>query len=311
MKSLGLSRYALTSCAAIALLAGCGESQPPIGMVPQSRAGVAHTKNAQTGHVYVGFDNKESLYQYGVPNRKNHRPTCEHTSLTAPGTDGISVNEAHILYVPDENTGRILTFGPSCHAQAATNLVDPKGKPFDVAFDNQSDTVFVSDIKKNCVEVYEHGSASPTRQLCSSSASSTSGVSVDANGNVYQSSPGNSTIIEFPHGREKGNRPLPLTGLSKPDGLEFDLQGNLIVTDYDMGVLIYANPFKGPPDQYIATGPAEFAKLDSSDKHLYVALYGSNTVMVYTYPQGVYEYSISKGLPNGVDGIAVDPPSGT
>jgi hypothetical protein len=31
MKSLGLGRYALSSCAAAALLAGCGGSQPPIG----------------------------------------------------------------------------------------------------------------------------------------------------------------------------------------------------------------------------------------------------------------------------------------
>ena len=32
MKSLGLGRYALCSCVAAALLAGCGGSQPPIAM---------------------------------------------------------------------------------------------------------------------------------------------------------------------------------------------------------------------------------------------------------------------------------------
>jgi|HubBroStandDraft_4_1064222.scaffolds.fasta_scaffold00010_61 hypothetical protein len=31
MKSLGFGRYALTGCVAAAMLAGCGESQPPIG----------------------------------------------------------------------------------------------------------------------------------------------------------------------------------------------------------------------------------------------------------------------------------------
>ncbi len=41
MRSLGLGRYALSSCVAAALLAGCGGSQPPIGApsaMPQSRA---------------------------------------------------------------------------------------------------------------------------------------------------------------------------------------------------------------------------------------------------------------------------------
>jgi hypothetical protein len=40
MKSLGLTRYALTIGASAALLAGCGGSQPPIGapgVVPQRR----------------------------------------------------------------------------------------------------------------------------------------------------------------------------------------------------------------------------------------------------------------------------------
>jgi hypothetical protein len=31
MKSLDFSRYALSSCVAAAMLAGCGGSQPPIG----------------------------------------------------------------------------------------------------------------------------------------------------------------------------------------------------------------------------------------------------------------------------------------
>jgi hypothetical protein len=32
MKSLNLGRYALYSCVAAAMLAGCGGSQPPIGV---------------------------------------------------------------------------------------------------------------------------------------------------------------------------------------------------------------------------------------------------------------------------------------
>jgi hypothetical protein len=41
MRILDFSRYALTSCAAAAMLAGCGGSQPPIGApgaMPQTSA---------------------------------------------------------------------------------------------------------------------------------------------------------------------------------------------------------------------------------------------------------------------------------
>ena len=51
MKVLGFTRYALTTCAAVALLAGCGGSQPPIGApvaMPQS-----HNQRAKS-FLYVG-----------------------------------------------------------------------------------------------------------------------------------------------------------------------------------------------------------------------------------------------------------------
>jgi hypothetical protein len=51
MRSLGLSRYALCSCVAAALLAGCGGSQPPIvapGAMPQSPAIAGHAAYPRT-----------------------------------------------------------------------------------------------------------------------------------------------------------------------------------------------------------------------------------------------------------------------
>ena len=44
MKSLNFSRYVLSACAAAALLAGCGGSQPPIGALGaiQTTASAGH-----------------------------------------------------------------------------------------------------------------------------------------------------------------------------------------------------------------------------------------------------------------------------
>jgi hypothetical protein len=44
MSISSFGRYALTNCAAVAMLAGCGGSQPPIEAVSLSADGVAHHK---------------------------------------------------------------------------------------------------------------------------------------------------------------------------------------------------------------------------------------------------------------------------
>ena len=52
MKSLDFGRYALTSCVAVAMLAGYDGSQPPIGApsaMPQSRMIAAHLTEANGG----------------------------------------------------------------------------------------------------------------------------------------------------------------------------------------------------------------------------------------------------------------------
>ena len=59
MKTRLLSRYALSSCVAAAMLAGCGGSQPPIGA---PGAGSATLKKATAGgYLYVSNDYEDSV----------------------------------------------------------------------------------------------------------------------------------------------------------------------------------------------------------------------------------------------------------
>ncbi|MFY9720560.1 MAG: hypothetical protein WAK16_13055 [Candidatus Cybelea sp.] len=56
MRSLSLSRYAVSSCATAALLAGCGGSQPPInapGAMPHSRAISSHADRGASCQYYA------------------------------------------------------------------------------------------------------------------------------------------------------------------------------------------------------------------------------------------------------------------
>jgi hypothetical protein len=206
----------------------------------------------------------------------------------------------------------ILTFGANCGPPGPT-LSDPNGQPSDVAFDNKKDNiVYVSDTKTNGIDVYEKGATSPTRTLYNSAITGAFGVAVDGEGNVYQAGANSAKIVEFPHGKQSGSAVLSVTGLSRPIGLEFDVKGNLLVIDYNVGVLVYTPPFNGAPARTISTkGSSAFGKLDKTNQNVYVGDLQSGSADVYAYPSGTYEYSITKGLKrkNSVEGIAVDPPS--
>jgi hypothetical protein len=80
MKNLGLGRYALCSCVAAALLAGCGGSQPPIGAsgaMPQTSAIATHTTHGKSwmlpearGRNLLYVSSGSSVYVYTYPRAK-------------------------------------------------------------------------------------------------------------------------------------------------------------------------------------------------------------------------------------------------
>ena len=64
MKSLDFSRYVLGVCAAVAMLAGCGGSQPPIGTpgaMPQTSALATHADRG-TSWMLPDAKSKDLLY---------------------------------------------------------------------------------------------------------------------------------------------------------------------------------------------------------------------------------------------------------
>src|ERR1700729_2157589 len=81
-----------------------------------------------------------------------HRLLCKESVPGSVGYSwgGIGVNAAHILYVPVPSLNEIFTFAPDC-GPAGPVLLDPRGGPSDVAFDDQSRTVYVAS-GKGCVE---------------------------------------------------------------------------------------------------------------------------------------------------------------
>lgn len=335
--------HALAACAVLAILAACsGGNSPmaptPLGYTPASRPDAAQgavqdgrTQSQLTpfgqsmppsaadapvgarfsakkpGGLYVAQQGDYATYEYHLPNKLNKPPKCSDT-LSNYGASGIGVNAKRVLYIPLLTTKTILTFKPNC-GHAGPTLNDPNGEPVDVAFDNTNNIVYVDDYSTNRVDVYENGATSPTRALSNPAVNTTEGIGVDAQGDVFQSS-FNSNIVEYPRGHEKGNKVLPLTGLTLPVGLEFDLKGNLIVIDEANGILVYAPPLTGAPKKVVTPqGNSVFGKLDAKNRKLYVSDSHSSAVDVYAYPSLKYKYAISNGLGRLTSGVAVDPPA--
>ena len=133
------------------------------------------------------------------------------------------------------------------------------------------------------------------------------GVAVDGAGNVFESGAPTANIAEYPKGHQTGNKILGVTGLLSPEGLEFDVKGNLIVFDLFAGILIYAPPYKGAPTHTITPkGKPVYGKLDKANRNLYVSNNSNGSADAYAYPSGNFEYSITNGLSasKGVEGIA-------
>ena len=93
MKRLGYSRHALTGCAAVVMLAGCGGSQPLIGTpgaTPQSRATVTY---APRGGSYK--TTPPLLYVTDVdvsyPNVRVYRAKAKDPAPLATISDGVDI----------------------------------------------------------------------------------------------------------------------------------------------------------------------------------------------------------------------------
>lgn len=311
------ARCGLMASITLAVLAGCGGSsqmtprlsgQVP-GITTQSvRQARAQGEAKAPGGLYV-YQSTDSLPEYSLPDKKNRGPRCS-DSLPNAGVNGIAVDAHRILYVP-LSSGEVLTFGPDCGAPGPT-LVDPNNDLGDVAIDNEKNTVYVSNLSSGNIDVYKNGATSPTGVLSNSQYSGHGygfGVAVDRFGNVFNSGP---TIVEFPHGHNKGSKALALSGLIGSQGLSFDRNDNLLVTN-EYNIAIYAPPYSGAPKQTITTQPfCTYSALDSKNKNLYVSEQTNNAVNVYAYPSGKFEYSITIGTQQGyLQGVALDPPSKT
>jgi hypothetical protein len=175
---------------------------------------------------------------------------------------GLFVDAKGSLWVA--NTSNVLVY-PRGSLSPSTTLTDSVGDPTDVTVCPDG-TAYVADLYDNSssnhssIQVYAHGSTTPTGNLDYATDFRNPFLTCDAAGNVFVALltgeyEGDGLVVEFPHGKQKGAKDLGIV-LQSPGGIKPDNAGNLLVTDLiDHTITEYAEN-GSPTGQSIATGTA-------------------------------------------------------
>jgi hypothetical protein len=276
---------------------------------------------------------------YKLPGSSGSKPVCKNGGLNKVAEiNGIGVDSTGTLWVPglvptNLTSGIVLTFTKNTCTKAAAKLTDMGGEPADIAFTTVGkkyvmDIVNFPAMTNGQIEVYPKGGTKPTSTLqlpgeligTGTSQGLGLGVATDSTNNVYATylnTNKGTNITVFTGGKGSGTI-LQSTNGTLYEGMTFDGNGNLVVAADSSGgatINIFAPPFTGSPTTFAAQGSVVDLKLDSAGANLYVGDAANNTIDVYKYPSGTYEYSIvvTTVAPNGavVEGVAVDPSDNT
>ena len=272
---------------------------------------------------------------YKLPGSSGSTPVCANGGLNKVAEiNGISADSTGTLWVPglvptNLTSGIVLTFTKNTCTKTTVKLTDNGGEPADIAF-NTTGTRYVMDIvnfpamTNGQIEIYPAGKIRPTSTLqlpgeligTGGSQGLGLGVATDKRNNVYATylNTNSGTDITVFRGGSGSGKILQNASGTFYEGMTFDATGNLVVAaDSSTGAAIdvFAPPFTGTPTSFAAQGTAVDLKLDPVGANLYVGDATNNTIDVYKYPSGTYEYSIvvTTVPPTGavVEGVAVDP----
>jgi serine/threonine protein kinase, bacterial len=210
MKSLDFSRCAL-SCVALAILAGCGGSQPPIGApgaMPQSRiAARSHNDYDITGPLlYVTniIYNEVTVYHASA---KDPAPIAT-VSQGLNGPAGVCVDNRGTLYVTNEpasNGGWVAEYqlGKTTPSERITKGID--GAAY-CAIDSRGN-LWLTNIGGRNVTEYLYGSKRPHTAI-TKDLSYPTGIAIDSSDNLYVSNRlrTGGDVVVFPHGSKTPSR---------------------------------------------------------------------------------------------------------
>jgi hypothetical protein len=297
-----LARALVASSAGVAVLAvaaGCnsagGASPASPLLLSQAAARSASSARTQSSahmpHYSASGCGKQIVYAASYDNTvyiydqmHNGKTACGAvTGLTNP--QGLFVDKSQNLWVVNGGNGRsvpseVLEFAPG-NPNPIKTLSDSTGFPVDVAVDNNSGTVYVTNFFQNgskpgVVEVYAGGSTTPTSTLSDPNMTYAFYDAVDNQGNLYV------TYLEVngPSGVGRVNEWIGGTGsaidlgitLVAPGGIQTTSSGALLICDQAAPACGQFTPGSTTMTNLIATkDPDPFAiALDAKERHAFI-----------------------------------------
>jgi len=319
MKRFGFGSYAISGGVALALLAGCGGSQPPIsapGAMPQ--ASPATTRDTGYAHsaplLYVGNVSGYNDVKVYPANGKDPSPMAIISdNLNTPTGDCIDGDGT--LYVVNEpaGTGWVTEFAAG--KTKSSKIID-KGisTPAFCAIDGNGN-LWVTNIGGQNVTEYEKGSTKP-HTIITKGLFYPDGIAIDHSGNIYVANhhtegtksfgPGN--VVVYPPGSKSPSRTIT-DGVVSPVGIAVDATGTLYVTNFtDNNVQEYRSG-QSQPYQTITQG-IDTPSAVTVDKKGYLYVTNTESSVVVEFEAGSITPSkreISKGLFEP-EGTAYSPP---
>lgn len=215
--------------------------------------------------------------------------------------EGIATDSHGKLYVSNLSGGTVTVYKQGQTSPFLT-LTDTSG-PDDVAV-AKNGYVLAGDVGGG-VDVYAPGATSPSSRLTNSAISSVYGVGVDSSNNVYAVGFGSvPVVIEYANMTGSGTN-LGLTGLSDPTGALVDNHGNLVISDYEAGLIDIYAPGHTSPSSTITVANPDRTSINAGENTLYVPEGSLNKVDIVSYPSGSSTGSVT--LSNFISGTAISP----
>jgi hypothetical protein len=286
---------------AVALAAGCSlspaTSSAPVGGAlaqTQSSARVAqgvrmNAASCGTHLIYVAsYNNTVQIF-----NQSGARQGACGSISGLSNPQGMFVDATGDLWVVNQGPKQILEFPPTGQMPMLT-LSDPSGYPVDVAVDNHSGTVYVSNFFQNgsepgVIEVYPKGATAPTATLSDPNMQYAFYDAVDNKGNLYVTyleggnfAPGQ--VDEWTGGT--GNPTNLGITLKAPGGIATTKSGALLICDQSAPACGEFAPGSTTMTNVFATKETDpFAvALGRTDRRAYVEDPGSGKLYSYKYP---------------------------
>jgi len=310
-------------------LAGCGGGVPS-GASRQATASSGARRDASgcgKSLVYVTSYNN-SVYLYDQTHNAK-KPCGQITGVTNP--QGLFVDKHRNLWVAvggncKTQFSSVLEFAPG-NPKPIKTLTDAAGSASDVAVDNASGTVYVTnffDYTKGCasgengaVEVYANGSTTPTGTLTDLHMNYAFNDAVDDRGNLYV------TYLELNGPTGKGRIDEWLGGSGSPTDLGITLQapggivttssGALLVCDQSVACGEFAPGSTTMTNLFATQNPGAYGvALDKSEKHAWAEdpAATAGQLQRYAYPGPDAHALQTITVPGGgYAGVAVSPPA--